>query len=69
MHKTANVLDTLPKSAQPAAKRLIQEIYNAEDKEHAAKAVRDFARAYGAKHPKVSCRPPARPSTTRSTPP
>ncbi|WP_329297237.1 IS256 family transposase [Streptomyces sp. NBC_00659] len=53
VHKTANVLDALPKSAQPAAKRAIQEICNAEDKEHAARAVRDFERAYGAKYPKV----------------
>ncbi|GGT56347.1 IS256 family transposase [Streptomyces atratus] len=53
VHKTANVLDALPKSAQPAAKRAIQEIYNAEDKEHAARAVRDFERACGAKYPKV----------------
>lgn len=53
LHKTANVLDALPKSAQPAAKRAVQEIYNAEDKEHAARAVRDFERAYGAKYPKV----------------
>lgn len=53
VHKTANVLDALPKSAQPAAKRAVQEIYNAEDKEHAARAVRDFERAYGAKYPKV----------------
>lgn len=53
VHETANVLDALPKSAQPAAKRAIQEICNAEDKEHAARAVRDFERAYGAKYPKV----------------
>ncbi|MGP3991540.1 IS256 family transposase [Streptomyces sp. 3N207] len=53
VHKTANVLDALPKSAQPAAKRALQEMYNAEDKEHAARAVRDFERAYGAKYPKV----------------
>ncbi|WP_329536730.1 IS256 family transposase (plasmid) [Streptomyces sp. NBC_01450] len=53
VHKTANVLDALPKSAQPAAKRAIQEIYNAEDKEHAARAVRAFERAYQAKYPKV----------------
>ncbi|WP_405678691.1 IS256 family transposase [Streptomyces sp. NBC_01511] len=53
VHKTANVLDALPKSAQPAAKRAIQEIYNAEDKEHAAKAVAAFAKQYGAKYPKV----------------
>lgn len=53
VHKTANVLDALPKSAQPAAKRALQEIYNAEDKDHAARAVRDFERAYGAKYPKA----------------
>ncbi|MCJ0875255.1 IS256 family transposase [Streptomyces sp. AP-93] len=53
VHKTANVLDALPKSAQPAAKRAIQEIYNAEDKERAAKAVAAFAKQYGAKYPKV----------------
>ncbi|MFJ5834678.1 IS256 family transposase [Streptomyces sp. NPDC093089] len=53
VHKTANVLDALPKAAQPAAKRAIQEICNAEDKEHAAKAIAAFARQYGAKYPKV----------------
>ncbi|MFE7402669.1 IS256 family transposase [Streptomyces sp. NPDC057557] len=53
VHKTANVLDALPKSAQPAAKRAIQEIYNAEDKAHAAKAIAAFAKQYGAKYPKV----------------
>ncbi|GAA3044749.1 hypothetical protein GCM10017562_02370 [Streptomyces roseofulvus] len=53
VHKTANVLDALPKSAQPAAKRAIQEICNAEDKERAAKAVAAFTKHYGAKHPKV----------------
>jgi transposase-like protein len=41
------------KSAQPAAKRAIQEICNAEDKEHAARAVASFAKQYGAKYPKV----------------
>ncbi|MEU9190747.1 IS256 family transposase [Streptomyces sp. NPDC048484] len=53
VHKTANVLDALPKSAQPAAKRAIQEICNAEDKEHAPRAVRDFEHAYQAKYPKA----------------
>ncbi|MEV8017156.1 IS256 family transposase [Streptomyces sp. NPDC086554] len=53
VHKTANTLDALPKSAQPAAKRAIQEIYNAEDKDHAVSAIRDFERAYQAKYPKV----------------
>ncbi|MDQ1033413.1 putative transposase [Streptomyces umbrinus] len=49
VHKTANCLDALPKPAQPAAKRAIQDIYNA----HAARAVAAFAKQYGAKYPKV----------------
>jgi transposase-like protein len=53
VHKTANILDALPKSAQPAAKRAVQEIYNAEDKEHARAAINAFAKQYGAKYPKV----------------
>ncbi len=53
VHKTANILDSLPKSAQPAAKRAIQDIYNAEDKGQARKAVAAFARQYGAKYPKA----------------
>lgn len=54
VHKTANVLDALPKSAQPAAKRALQDIYNAEDKGHACTAVKAFAAQYGAKYPKVA---------------
>lgn len=53
VHKTANVLDALPKSAQPAAKAAIAEICNAEDKEQAGKAVKAFAKQYGAKYPKA----------------
>lgn len=53
VHKTANVLDSLPKSAQPAAKKAIQDIYNAEDRDHAAKAIKVFAGRYGAKFPKA----------------
>jgi transposase-like protein len=53
VHKSANVLDTLPKSAQPAAKKAIRDIYNAEDREHAARAVAAFAKQYGAKFPKA----------------
>jgi transposase-like protein len=52
-HKTVNVLDALPKSAQRAAERAVQEICNAGDKEHAGRAVRDFVRACQAKYPKV----------------
>jgi putative transposase len=53
VHKTANVLDALPKSAQPAAKNALADIYNAEDKNHAATAVQDFAKQYTAKFPKA----------------
>jgi transposase-like protein len=54
VHKTANVVDALPKSAQPAAEAAIAEIYNADDKEHAAMAVRAFERQYGVKFPKAT---------------
>ncbi|AUA07951.1 IS256 family transposase [Streptomyces sp. SID8382] len=53
VHKTANVLDAMPKSAQPAAKKALQDIYNAEDREHAEQAIKTFARLYGAKFPKA----------------
>jgi len=52
VHKTANVLDSLPKSAQPGAK-VIQDIYNAEDRDHAEAAIKTFAQLYGAKFPKA----------------
>lgn len=53
VHKTANVLDAMPKSAQPGAKKAIQDIYNAEDHDHTEAAVRTFAQLYGAKFPKT----------------
>ncbi|MFI7329771.1 IS256 family transposase [Streptomyces rubiginosohelvolus] len=53
VHKTRNVVNALPRSAQPGAKKALQEIYNAEDRDHAEKAVKDFGRAYGAKWPKA----------------
>ncbi len=52
-HKTGNVLAALPKSAQPAAKKALTEIWNAEDKPHAREAVAAFEAAYGAKFPKA----------------
>ncbi|MEU0587445.1 IS256 family transposase [Streptomyces sp. NPDC006132] len=54
VHKTANVLDAMPKSAQPGAKKAIQDIYNAEDKQHAQAAIKTFAKLYGAKFPKAA---------------
>jgi transposase-like protein len=53
VHKTANVLDSLPKSAQPGAKKAIQDIYSAEDKQHAEAAIKTFVQLYGAKFPKA----------------
>jgi putative transposase len=53
VHKTANVLNSMPKSAQPGAKKAIQDIYNAEDRDHAEAAIQAFAKLYGAKFPKA----------------
>lgn len=53
VHKVANVINCLPKSAQPAARRALAEIRDAEDREHAEAAVRDFAATYQAKYPKA----------------
>lgn len=53
VHKTANILDSMPKSAQPGAKKAIQDIYNAEDRDHAEAAIKTFAQLYGAKFPKA----------------
>jgi transposase-like protein len=52
-HKIANVLGALPKSAHPAAKKHLAEIWNAEDKDHAQAAVGKLQAAYGAKYPKA----------------
>ncbi|MFC7264651.1 IS256 family transposase [Streptomyces lutosisoli] len=53
VHKARNVTNCLPKSAQPGATKAMQEIYNAEDRAHAKKAIEAFARTYGAKWPKA----------------
>jgi len=53
VHKTANVLDCLPASVQPAAKHAIFEITNAENKDGATRAIRAFADEFGAKWPKA----------------
>ena len=56
VHKTANVLDKLPKSIQPAAKSDLREIWKAPDRATAEAAVATFAEKYGAKYQKaVTC--------------
>jgi len=55
-HKIGNVLNCLPKSAQPGAKAALAEIYNAEDKTHATAAAKVFAADYGTKWPKAAAK-------------
>src|SRR5215510_3270605 len=52
-HKIANVLSALPTSAHPGAKKALAEIWNAEDRDHARRAVAAFKLAYGAKFSKA----------------
>jgi putative transposase len=52
-HKIGNVLAALPKSAHPGAKKALAEIWNAEDRDHARRAVAAFKLAYGAKFGKA----------------
>lgn len=54
VHKTANVLDKLPKSVQPYAKNLIHEMYMSPTKEKASEAYHRFLSEYEAKYPKAT---------------
>jgi len=54
VHKTANVLDKLPKGSQAKAKGMLHEIYLAESRENAAKAFDLFVKTYEAKYPKAT---------------
>lgn len=53
VHKTANILDKLPKSKQPEAKEMIREIYMAETKIGAEKALNKFQSVFEDKYPKA----------------
>jgi len=53
VHKTANVLDKLPRILQPAAKDKIHQIYLAPTKESALKAFEAFLALYELKYPKA----------------
>jgi transposase-like protein len=56
VHKTANVLDKLPKGVQSKAKAMLHEMYQAETKEAALKAYRLFIASFKDKYPKaVEC--------------
>jgi transposase-like protein len=54
VHKTANVLDNLPKGTQPKAKGMLHEIYLAESREAATKAFDLFVKTFEAKYPKAT---------------
>lgn len=53
VHKTANVLDKLPKRMQPAAKEKLHQIWMADTREHAHQAFDLFLETYQAKYPKA----------------
>lgn len=54
MHKTGNVLNALPKSAQPKAKSALHEIWQAETRENAESAFDLFLNMYEDKYPKAA---------------
>jgi putative transposase len=56
VHKTANVLNKLPKSLHSRAKRALQDIWMAETKKNAVMALDAFTESYGIKYDKaVDC--------------
>ena len=54
VHKTANVLNTLPKALQPKAKSDLHQIWMAASREKAHTAFDYFLAAYQAKYPKAA---------------
>ena len=54
MHKTMNVLNCLPKSAQPKAKQALHNIWQAEIRADAEKAFDLFIKTYEPKYPKAA---------------
>jgi transposase-like protein len=54
VHKVANVLDALPKSVQPTAKKMLVEIRDAEDRDHAVEAAKQFDAEFRSKWPKAA---------------
>jgi transposase-like protein len=54
VHKTANVLNKLPKSIQAGAKTKLHQIWQAPDKDEAQRHFKDFIHVYGTKYPKAA---------------
>jgi len=53
VHKTANILDKMPKGVQGRAKSAIHDMYMAETKKEALGALKTFLETYKAKYPKA----------------
>ncbi len=53
VHKTANVLNSLPKLAQPKAKQALHQIWMAETRQQAHRAFDQFVQMYQDKYPKA----------------
>lgn len=54
VHKTANVLNKVPKSVQPKVKEALQDIWMAETKDDAYKAFDGFKKRFEVKYPKAT---------------
>jgi len=54
VHKTANILDKMPKCVQERAKSAIHNIYLSDTKEHALEAYKSFIEKYEDKYPKAT---------------
>jgi len=54
VHKTANVLNKLPKSLHAKVKAALHEMYGAENKKEALKSLNHFVRLYQDKYPKAT---------------
>jgi len=53
VHKTANVLNKLPRSTQPKAKTMLHEIWRADTRDAAHRAFDLFLKTFQAKHPRA----------------
>jgi len=53
VHKTANILNDIPKATQPRVKKSLHEIWEADTKEDAGRALDHFKEKYEAKYPKA----------------
>ena len=54
VHKAMNVLSALPASMQPLARKMLAEIRDAEDKDHARRAAKVFEAEFGTRFPKAA---------------